>query len=203
MSIVRSGGIAGIFERVVGGRAAEVGPALQGLDQFGQKQYDSGTALGDEGIAGVRGLVAGYKKRLNGGSVLPTNVNRAYDLARGRVNDGVARGNMAAAAAINQRALSSGGFLSPEAREELYGAHSRSNDAAAFDATANIDTSQAGAELSQTNNLNDRVDGLTSTILNAGQFRQQLGAQVRAQSVLARLDRNKAIANTIMRGFGK
>jgi hypothetical protein len=167
------------------------------LDRSGYSEFDSGTALADEGVAGVRGSLADYQASLKSGRYLPSNVYRAYDLARGGVADTAARDINAGNASVKQQALASGGFLSPEAQAEYGSINARGVHDQEFNALTGIDTSEASAEQAGATDLMNRVDSLKTTILNAGQFRQTLAQQKQVEALHAQLHRGDQLVKAL------
>lgn len=186
--------LAGWLEHWVMGDSKVKQDALKAGKQ-GDATFSSGTNIADSGIAGINSSIADYQAALKSGRYLPANVYRAYDLARGGVQDNATRDIAANAASLKQNALSSGGFLSPEAQAEYNNISTRTVQGQAFDATNAVDTSEANAEMAGATELNNRVDSLKTTILNAGQFRQSLGWDQQYKALMARIQRNTAIAS--------
>jgi hypothetical protein len=178
-------------------RKIGLNPNLDALLKQGNAAYASGTSIADSGIAGINTSIGDYSAALKSGRVLPANVYRAFDLARGNVQDTAARSITANAAGLKEKALASGGFLSPEAMAEYNNMSTRSVENQAFDANTAIDTSQANTEYAGATDLMNRVDSLKSTILNAGQFRQSLGQADQARVLEAKLRRFQTIAGGI------
>jgi hypothetical protein len=189
------------LENWVGGSSANTNKGLNALSAQGNAAYGSGTGIADQGIAGINDSIGNYQAMLKSGKVLPPNVYRAYDLARGAVQDNAARDIGANAAGLKQQALAAGGTLSPEAQAEYNNISTRTVQNQAFDATNAVDTSQAGAEQAGATDLMNRVDSLKNTILNAGQFRQSLGQQTQYQALMARINRANDIAQSMSKAW--
>lgn len=195
--------IASWLENWVGGSASVTGKPLLRLSGQGDAAYGSGTNIADQGIAGINSSIGDYQAMLKSGKVLPPNVARAYDLARGGVQDNAARDINANAAGLKQNALAAGGTLSPQAQAEYNNISTQSVENNAFDATNAVDTSQANAEMAGATDLMNRVDTLKNTILNAGQFRQSLGQDAQYKALMARIQRTQYIASDIIGGVSK
>lgn len=172
-------------------------PIIKDIYGQGGTLVGSGTDIANKGLAGIDSSLADYQAMLKSGRVLPPNVYRAYDLARGGVQDNAARDISANAAGLKQQALAAGGFLSPEAMAEYGNISTRNVQDSAFAANTAIDTSQASNEQSGAIDLMNRVDSLKNTILNAGQFRQTLGQKDQLAALQAKLDKYRSVVGSI------
>jgi hypothetical protein len=173
---------------------------IRAYGERGYRDANAGQIIADEGLGGIRRLDADYTNRLNSGRVLPNSIYKAYSTLRGRVKDtGVAQ-NTALNADLAQRNAESGGRMSPEALAEMRMQGQEAINQSEFAANVDIGVQESRDELAETNKLMDRIEAARGAILNAGQFRQQLGQQAQIAAMLARLDRHKAIAGTIMQG---
>lgn len=175
---------------------------MRNLGLQGAGAFRSGTAISDEGIGGVRRLGDAYETMLKSGrSVLPDSTQSVLKRARGAISDRNVRDTMASAARLKQARVASGGRLSAEAAQEyLTEAESEANRAAQ-EADLGLSSQEAEMELSETNNLRDRLARAREVVLGAGQERMALGQAGQIAALGLRNDRHKAIAGTIASFF--
>lgn len=189
--------LAGFLEGVVGGDK-QISKDMKALGTQGQASYGYGTGLVGEGVDATRRLGDAYQQMLNSGaSVLPDSTNSVLARARGRVQDQNVRDIAATGARLRQARIAGGGSLSPEAAQEYLTQAEADSNRQSGDSTLALDTQQAGMELTETNNLRDRLAAARAQILSAGQFQQQLGQQEQISALQLRHNRLAAIASTI------
>jgi hypothetical protein len=177
---------------------------IKDIKKYGEQGrigYGEGEAIFGEGLGGVRALDKAYSDRLAKGQILSPNVVQSFAALRGRVADTSARDTTDLNASLAQRNAQAGGRLSMEQMEELRKSGDQGIRDSEFEAQKDIGIKQAELELTETNRLQDRIEQARNQILEAGKFKQQLGQQAQIASILARLDRNKAIASTISSFF--
>ena len=183
---------------------------IKNLGRFGQGQYAAGDDLSGEALQGFADLDRSYSDRLRSGNVLDPNVSRqidrSYSMLRGGIRDRGAGERVASRASVAQQVAQSGGRLSPEQRAALLAQADESIGQQEFESLSGAGVQQArdigGATITAVNDLNDRIERARGVRLQAGQFKMQAGQQAYIQSILSRLDRNKAIASTISSFFG-
>jgi hypothetical protein len=156
-----------------------------------------GINISDEGLNDIRSSIGDYQSRLASGNILPAATRRAYDLAYGRTRDTAARAIAASGAGLKQRQIQAGGGLSAGAAEEYQHMAERDVQDQEFDAETNLGIQMGHDTMSESDKLMDRLDSLKSTILNYGEFQQQLGVSTQIQALLARLNRNNDIAKSM------
>ena len=173
---------------------------LRRFGHSGRELSDSGRGLADEGVDYQRKLGDAYEQMLKGDSSLSPQMRRAFDRARGLVGDRHVRDISSIKARLGQARVAGRGRLSHEALQEFMIEGESEANRAAHEAGVGIDLNEAQMEQTEANNLRDRLQRAREMILNAGEFRQQLGNQQQLAALLARLDKHKAIASTIMQG---
>jgi len=137
--------------------------------------YDSGINLSNEGVDATRRLGDSYEQMLSSGSVLPDSTTSVLKRARGAISDRNTRDTMASAARLRQARVASGGRLSPEAAQEYLRQAEADANRAAQDASLGLDTEEAQLQLSETNNLRDRLERARAAILGEGRARWTVG----------------------------
>jgi hypothetical protein len=202
MSFFERWGPIGLADRVVSGDPN----SAKDLNRFGREgraRLASGTGLSDEALANARRLAAGYEQMLRSGkSVLPDSTASVLKRARGQITDTNTRDIMASTSRLRQARLASGGKLSAEAAQEYQTEAEAEANRAQQEAGVSLSGQEAQLELAETNTLRDRLQQAFQMLQQEGQFRQQLGQAGQAASLGLRLDRHKAIAQTIASIFG-
>jgi hypothetical protein len=189
-------GLAGILEKLVGGRSALVGSDAQSLYTAGAADTGRGLDLSNEALGGMRSDLSGFQDQINQGG-LPTDLLRQFAIDRGGLQDNATRQQRAFGAQLSQNFSRSGGQMSSSAMNEFGLENQQSSNEGLFNATNQLNMGQAQMALTNTNSLFDRISGIRNTILGAGQKSQQLGTDTQLGSLSIRLARNKAISDAI------
>jgi hypothetical protein len=193
-------GLAGILERLVGGKAANIGPDLTRLGNAGAAEDQFGSDLTNEGLGDLRGLRSDYQNQIGTGG-LPDSIRQQFRIARGALADQSTRNQRDFSARLKQRFLTSGGTLSPTAQTEYDLENQKQNDEGLFSATNDLNAGEANLALTNTNALYSRLEGIGRTITGVGQGEKDRALDRIKQSLLLRFSRNKAISDAIMSYF--
>lgn len=193
------GNIFGWIDRTLGGKASDVGPDLVGLGNTGTNEFDAGTSTLNEGLGDLRTQQQTYTDLLkNPLGTGPNSASAIFARARGGLSDAATRATNTLGVRLAQQARQSGGNLSPEAQAELAAQNERDTNQNLFEGNVAISNAEATATLSETSKLFDRLDNISRTILGVGENERSQGLQALISALGLRLDRNKAIANTIV-----
>lgn len=198
------GNVFGWIDRTLGGKVSDVGPDLLKYGKLGQSTFDAGNAIADSEINTLRGYRDDYAGRLkNPLGTGPNSATGIFTRARGALSDAATQRTGAFGARLNQLAAQSGGVLSPEARAQLEEQNARDVNQELFKGNVGISDAQATLTLSETSKLFDRMENISKTILDTGTGRATQGLQAMLAALGLRLNRNVAIANTIVAGATK
>lgn len=196
-----SSGLAGWTERLLGGKAANIGPDLLKLGDSGKSTFDAGNKLTEEGLNDLRGYRSTYASRLN--DPLGATGRGIFTRARGALSDTANQRTSAFGSRLLQHATQSGGNLSPEAQAQLEQQNQRDVNQELFTGNAAISDAEAQLTLSETSKLFDRMESIGKTILGVGDSKSAQGLQQLFTALGLRFQRNAKIADTIVSSTGK
>ncbi len=201
MGLTGVGGIAGWIERIVGGKAASKLPGyLLDLHKTGETDYTGGGILTKEGLDDLRGYKKTYADRLK--DPLGPEGRGIFSRARGSLSDTATQRAGAFNARTMQTAIQSGGSLTAAQRAQLDQQNQREINQGLFEGNVGISNAEATLTLSETSKLFDRMEGISKTILGAGQTQSNQGLQAIIAAITGMFNRNKAIADTIVASTG-
>lgn len=162
---------------------------------FGQESYDAGRKLTEEGLGGLRSDLKLFDDRLR--DPLGEEGNSIFRRASGQISDAAVRRNRSFSARLAERARQSGGTLSPAAIAELEQETQRDVAEEQFKSEFELASEKAALTLSETNRLFDRRSDIRKTMLGVADADKARGSAAWLASLGLRLDRHKAIAQTI------
>lgn len=173
---------------------------IKNFGKLGRSGYEYGRTITEEGLAGLRDLDRTFEGRLK--DPLGEVGRGVFARARGAISDDAIRSQRGFQFRAMQRALQQGGTMSPEALAELEMMNRRDIDEARFGAERDLGIAEGEMTLTETGKLFDRMSDIRKTILGVGQNEKIRGMSAILAALGLRLDRNKAIAGTIMQGVG-
>jgi hypothetical protein len=189
----------GFFDNIMGDKNL----ARNNIAQYnlGNENFDAGTALTSQGIAGLTDLAKQYQDQINSGG-LPASLRQQFNVLRGSLSDQAVRNNRSYLANLQQRMRASGGQLSSAAASEYDLQNQQQQGEGLFNATNQANFEEANMALQNTNNLFNRLQGIQSTITGVGMDQRSQALQRIFQSLQQRFQRNKAIADTFAQIYG-
>lgn len=201
MGSFSSGGLGGLIERGVAGRAGDVGAGIvSAREDTGFGGYNYGSSLTQEGLGNLRSLRGTFSDRLK--DPLGPAGRNIFSIARGNLTDAFTRDVNSGAARRSQLALQSGGALTPEQIAAMDAQDRRDAEEAQFRGNADLSSSEAGMTLQETGKLFDRMQSIDQTITQVGQDEKNRGLQSILGSLALGLQRNKAISEEARQWVG-
>lgn len=136
---------------------------------------NEGLRISDDALSRARAQAMDYEGRLKGDSVLSEGTRSVLQRARGSIKDRNVRDIVSTQSRLQQARIAGRGRLSAEAAQEYLTEAEAEANRAANDSNLQIDTNQAEMEMTETNNLRDRLAQAYQQMINAGTIRLQLG----------------------------
>jgi hypothetical protein len=174
---------------------------IKRIGAMGRDTFAFGRGLTDEALRQLNSLDEDFSSQIEKGG-LPDYVLRDFEVAQGRLSDDYSRSGKAFTASLQQQAKQSGGRLSPEAIAAMMKENESDLGESFFNARNDLSSKQAGMRLQHTDYLFDQIRQIREKKLGTAQAELDRGQAAQIASILARLDRNKAIASTITSMFG-
>jgi hypothetical protein len=192
MGTFSTGGLGGLIERGIAGRAGDIGGGIVNAREAGWRGFGYGGELTEEGLTGLRGLRGQYQDRLK--DPLGENGRGIFARARGNLSDDFARTVNSGVARRRQLAVQSGGSLTAEQMAALDAGERRDASEGLFKGENDLSIAETEMTLGETNKLFDRMEGIDKTVTGVGQDEKTRGLQTMLSALTLGLERNKAIS---------
>lgn len=161
---------------------------IRNLGYQGDREYESGFNLTEEGLGGLRSLGKTYNDRL--GDPLGPLGRGIFTRARAGLQDDFARDVNSSATHTAQLARQSGGVLTPEQVAAEDAANRRGASEDLFRGTGDVANAEAGATLTEQGKLFDRLEGISKTIGSVGSDEKNRGLSSIIQALTFRYNKD-------------